>query len=177
MAGWHMAGSQPRQYEHALAGDLTYEGQPVAELRCVVDRADGFGTLMQTFLAEQFRGQRVCFSGALKSKDVEDRVGLWMRVDGQVGTEPLAFDNMADRPIRGTTDWAHYEVVLDVPAEAQAIALGVLLIGKGEAWISDLNVEMMGPEIEITSRTEALQARPQNLDFSEPLNSEAPGGF
>lgn len=177
MTGWHMAGSQPRQYEPALADDAAYEGQPVVELRSVVDRADGFGTLMQTFSAEQYRGQRVRFSGALKSKDVEDRVGLWMRVDGQAGTKPLAFDNMADRPIRATTDWAHNEVVLDVPAEAQAIALGVLLVGKGDAWISDLKVETVGPETKTTSATEALPTRPQNLDFSEPLNSKASGGI
>ncbi len=173
MTGWHMAGSQPRQYEHGLAGETTYEGKPVAELRCVVERADGFGTLMQTFSAEQFREQRVRFSGALRSKDVEDRVGLWMRVDGQAGTGPLAFDNMAGHPIRGSTDWEHYEVVLDVPAEAQAIALGVLLIGRGEAWISDLNVEIVGPEVDTTdSWREALPDRPRNLDFSEPLTEK-----
>ncbi len=172
MTGWHMAGSHPRQYEHALA-DESYEGKPVVELRCVVERADGFGTLMQTFSAEHFRGQRVRFSGALKSKDVQDRVGLWVRVDGPVGTRPLAFDNMADRPVRGTTDWERYEVVLDVPAEAEAIALGVLLRGEGQASISDFNVEIVGSEVETTdSATPELPDRPQNLDFSEPLTEQ-----
>ncbi len=66
MTGWHMAGSQPRQYEHAVADEMTHEGKPVAGLRCLVPRADGFGTLMQTFSAEHFVGQRVRFSGALK---------------------------------------------------------------------------------------------------------------
>jgi hypothetical protein len=61
----------------------------------------------------------------------------------------LAFDNMADRLIRGTTDWEHHEVVLDVLVQAQ-IALGVLLVGEGEAWMSDFNVEIVGPEVQTT---------------------------
>ncbi len=168
MTGWHMAGSHPSQYEHKLA-ETTYEGKRVAELRSVVARTDGFGTLMQTFSAAHFSGQRVRFSGALKCDGVENRVGLWMRVDGPQG-RMLAFDNMAGRPIGGTTGWEHYEVVLDVPHEAVAIALGVLLNGVGEAWMSDFTVEIVGPEVETTDArmTAALPERPQNLDFSEP---------
>jgi len=123
---------------------------------------------MQTFSADHFRAQRVRFSGALKCKDVDDRVGLWMRVDGPVGTRPLAFDNMADRPIRATMDWQRCEVVLDVPAEAQAIALGALLIGEGEAWVSDFNVETVEADVDTTDDWErSLPDRPQNLDFEE----------
>ena len=171
MTGWHMAGSHPAQYRHALANETTYEEKPVVELRSV-SQTDGFGTLMQTFSAEHFVEQRVRFSGALKSElSVEDRVGLWMRIDGP-GGRMLAFDNMAGRPIGGTTDWEHYDVVLDVPEEARAIALGVLLVGGGKAWMSDFNVEIVGPEVETTDAgmTAALPERPQNLDFSEPLN-------
>ena len=173
MTGWQMAGSHPSQYEYALA-DETYEGKPVVELRSVVPRTDGFGTIMQTFLAEHFSEQRVRFSGALKCKGVDDRVGLWMRVDGPAGVgahyRMLAFDNMAGRPVNGKTDWKRYEVVLDVPAEAEAIALGVLLVGRGEAWMSDFKVETVGLEVETTDvgMTAALPERPQNLDFSEP---------
>jgi len=63
--------------------------------------------------------------------------------------------------------------VLDAPDEAQAIALGVLLGGKGQAWMSDFNVEIVGPEVETTeaAMTAALPQRPQNLDFSEPLTA------
>jgi hypothetical protein len=172
MKGWHMAGSHPSQYEHALADETTYDGKAVVGLRSVVPETDGFGTFMQTFSAEHFSGERVRFSGALQCEGVENRVGLWMRVDAP-GPERrmLAFDNMAGRPVSGTTDWERYEVVLDVPDEAQAIALGVLLVGKGRAWMSDFNFEIVGHEVETTDATmkAALPERPENLDFSEPL--------
>lgn len=168
MTGWHMAGSHPRQYEHTLTAEATYEGRPVAQLRCSVDRADGFGTLMQKFSAERFLEQRVRFSGALECEDVNDRVGLWMRVDGgPSGASMLAFDNMADRPIGGTTSWQRCQVVLDVPAEAQAIALGVLLVGEGEARVSDFAFARVDRDVETTGGMQSLPDGPQNLDFSE----------
>src|SRR5215471_16702910 len=39
--------------------------------------------------------------------------GLWMRVDK--GPNMVAFDNMQNRSIKGTSGWQEYEVVLDVP--------------------------------------------------------------
>lgn len=43
--------------------------------------------------------------------------GLWFRVDGTTG-KSLSFDNMQDRAVKGTTEWARYEIVLDVPEGA-----------------------------------------------------------
>ena len=53
------------------------------------------------------RGKRIRLSGHARSKDVSDWAGLWMRVDGPKG-EPLAFDNMQQRPIKGTGEFADY---------------------------------------------------------------------
>ncbi|MGH2944563.1 MAG: hypothetical protein ACRDLN_17510, partial [Solirubrobacteraceae bacterium] len=115
---------------------------------------------------DDYRDTRVRFSGALKCRSVEDRVGLWMRVDGPRGTQPLAFDNMESRPVRATSEWARHDVVLDVSPDAQAIALGVLLIGGGEAWMGDLAFETVGPDVPVTAATPLARA-PQNLDFSD----------
>jgi hypothetical protein len=42
---------------------------------------------------------------------------------------------MDDRPIRGSTDWKSYSIVPDVPAEAAALAYGILLRGAGQSRI------------------------------------------
>jgi len=113
----------------------------------------------------------VRFSAALECEDVGGWVGLRMRVDGERGAQPLEFDNMKNRSIRGTTPWARYEVVLDVPVQAQAIALGVLLKGEGEARMADLALETVGPEVQTTgTEMDVLPDRPQNLDFSGGLD-------
>jgi AraC family transcriptional regulator len=43
----------------------------------------------------------------------------------------VAFDNMQDRPIKGTTDWQRYEVVLDVRRIRLAYHLGFYLTVQG----------------------------------------------
>jgi len=44
-----------------------------------------------------------------------------MRIDKE--TTQLAFDNMENRAIKGTTDWLKYDVVLDIPKDAPGIFL------------------------------------------------------
>ena len=86
---------------------------------------------MQTIKADDYRGKRVRLRGHVKTDGVE-RVQLWMRLDS--GRGMLGFDNMDARPIRGTTEWAAYDVVLDVPEDAAGIAYGIILAGTGRVW-------------------------------------------
>ena len=150
--GWIAAGDHPKDYEMAIDRNVRHNGKASAYLKCVVSKPAGFGTLMQTFRAEEFRGKRVRLSGYVRSKGVTDRAGLWMRLDGESG-EVLAFDNMRDRPIQGTTDWTKCEVVLDVPEQAQQIAFGLLLSGKGQAWMDELKFEIVENRVETTGQT------------------------
>jgi hypothetical protein len=87
-------------------------------------------------------GGKARLSGWLKTKDVTGGFGgLWLRIDG--GEMSLGFDNMRDRGPRGTTEWTRYQVDLDVPQEAHAIAFGALLAGDGTVWVDDLALEAL----------------------------------
>jgi hypothetical protein len=86
-----------------------YQGHRSAYLKSKQRSVDGFGTLMQQFTAEQYLGKRVRLRGVVKSQEVADWAGLWLRVDQ--GKKMVAFDNMQDQAIKGTTDWRRYEVV------------------------------------------------------------------
>ena len=166
--GWFRAGSHPKEYEMALDHAVTHGGKASASLKSVVLETSGFGTLMQTFKADAHRGQRVRLSGYLLSKDVSDWAGLWMRVDGPKN-EVLAFDNMQDRAIKGTGDWQKCEIVLDVPEEAQEIAFGLLLTGRGQVWMDDLKFEAVGKDVPTTGGglNQRAPQGPKNLDFEE----------
>ena len=64
----------------------------------------------------------------------------------------LDFSNMDNRPIKGTTDWRKYDLVVDVPSEAVGIVFGVFLIGKsGQAWLDGLQMEPVGSDVAKTS--------------------------
>ena len=91
-----------------------------------------------------------------------------MRIDGDKG-EQLGFDNMQTRPIKGTTDWKQYEIILDVPANGKVINYGVLLGSNGEVWFDNLKLEVVDKNIPVTSAKPeiSLLKEPVNLDFEE----------
>jgi hypothetical protein len=163
--GWRLAGSHPQDYEAGVTPGAV-DGRPAAYLHATVASA-GFGTIMQQFKADAYRGQRLRLSALVRSEDVERWAGLWMRVDG-TGRSSLAFDNMRDRAITGTTDWTRHTVVLDVAErESTAIAFGVLLAGSGQLWIANVRVEAVGADVPTTGRRH-LPDQPTNLDFDQP---------
>jgi hypothetical protein len=164
--GWFMAGSKPAEFEAGLDTEHAHEGQASAFLKNKQSSVDGFGTLMQSIRAVQYRGKRVRLSGLVNSKGVEGWAGLWMRVDQ--GKDMVAFDNMQGRPIKGTTDWQRYDVVLGVPSEATGISFGILLAGTGEVWLSGTKFDVVGTDVPVTAPGDNnLPEKSVNLDFTE----------
>ena len=87
-----------------------------------------------------FLGKSVKFTAKVKTADViSGTANLWFRVDGK-NKKVLAFDNMYDRPITGTTGWKKYSIVLDVPEDAQRLAYGIFVEGEGKAWMKDFTL-------------------------------------
>ena len=124
----------------------------------------GFGTAMQVIAATNYAGKNVRFSADVRSADVQDWAGLWMSVDGMTG-KPLAFDNMQSRPIKGTTEWKNYSVVLPVDASAVDIAFGVLLQSSGTVWIKNLSFSSVGSDVGVTAPSATALPLTPNLDF------------
>lgn len=164
--GWFMAGAAPEDYESGLDTKVRRSGSSSAFIRAKDDPSE-FSTLMQMISSANYTGKRVKFSAWVKSADVEEWSGLWMRVDG--GKEMLSFDNMQDRPIKGTTDWKLYEVVLDVPATSSGIFYGILIEGRGQVWIDDAKLEIVPSTTPVTgaSMEEQMPIAPSNLNFED----------
>jgi hypothetical protein len=146
--------------------DQVYQGHASAFLKSKKVSVDGFGTLMQSITAGQYLGKKIRLSGLLKSEQVLEWAGLWMRVDK--GTAPVAFDNMQDRAIKDTTGWQRYEVVLEVPQDATGISFGILLTGAGEVCLNSPKFEIVDVDTPATDLTgKKLPDRPVNMEFSE----------
>ena len=100
----------------------------------------------------------------MKAEEVADWAGLWMRVDK--GSTAVSFDNMKDRPIKGTTAWQNYEVILDVPQNATAIAFGILLNKSGSVWLNSVKFESVSTDVPATGNAPVqLPEGPTNLNF------------
>jgi erythromycin esterase-like protein len=103
-----------------------------------------FATATYVFPVDQARGKTVRFSAWIRTEDVtEGFAGLWWRVDGP-DNQVLAFDNMRNRGITGTTGWAEYTVELDAPATATNTVFGFMLTGTGRAWFDDAAIALDG---------------------------------
>jgi hypothetical protein len=165
--GWFKAGSNPADYDMGLDEGVRHQGgRSSATVKSIVAEPRGFGTLMQMSQPGEYRGRRVRLSGFVKSDKVNQWAGLWFRVDGPKN-EVLAFDNMMSRAIKGTTEWARYEIVLDVPDTAVRLAFGILLAGRGQVWMDDLRFEVVPDTVKVTGSGMPELAAPSNLDFEK----------
>src|SRR4051794_15329475 len=102
--GWSHCGDQPQSYESSLDGEIFHSGTRSGSIRSITNPTGGFGTLMQTSAPGEYSGHRIRLTGWIKTKDVEDWAALWFRIDGP-DRKMLGFDNMMDRPLKGTLDW------------------------------------------------------------------------
>ncbi|MFZ4412703.1 MAG: hypothetical protein ACOYOV_06440 [Bacteroidales bacterium] len=171
---WLKAGDKPNSYDMGIDKGAGQNGTNAATIQSRDKKIDGFGTLMQNCLPVNYLGKRIKMSGFLKTKDVAEWSGFWLRIDQKGSDETLGFDNMhdgkKDRSIKGTTDWTKYEIVLDVPLKTTNIAFGALLVGTGQIWFDNLKFEVVDNTIPTTgsgSESAMPLKEPTNLDFDK----------
>lgn len=167
--GWIKAGSDPKAYEFGTTTDASRNGK-VGYMKSTEKKIAGFGTLMQNIYPKSFLGKRVRMTAYIRTENVVDWCGMWMRVDGEKKAEMLGFDNMEKRAIKGTTPWTKYEIVLDVPSNAIGLAYGVLTVGTGDAYIDDINFEIVDLSVPTTNtlgKDNVYSTEPINTNFEE----------
>ena len=163
--GWIIAGDSPAKYEMGIDKGAAQDGKNAATIKSIESDISGFGTLMQQCKASQYAGKKIKMSGSVKSSQVANWAGLWLRVDQAGSTQSLAFDNMQDRPIKGNTDWKKYEIILDVPSNASNLAFGALLSGTGQIWFDNISFEIVN-----ASEKNTGMVKPGNSILEEPTN-------
>ena len=137
---WYLGGAG---YEVLV--DTTTAASGSNSARITYESGDGFGVGTLRFPIEEARGRKVRYTGRIRTDAVTDGyAGLWWRVDGPGQRNVLAFDNMDDRGVTGTTEWTLCNIELDVDTLAVNINFGFLLTGKGTAWFDALEVELDG---------------------------------
>jgi hypothetical protein len=162
---WQLAGDELSCYHLDHDFVVTRAGKPSGRLMSIGE-CQSFGTMVQCIDPADYAGKRMRFSAYVKARDVKDWAGLWMRVDGAGGCgTALAFDNMNARPIKGSKDWARYDVVLDVAKDAKGICLGILLQGPGKVWLSGVSFEPVSTAVPTTVADGRMEQKPVNSNF------------
>lgn len=144
LAPWHFAPAS--HYAVALDSAGSKEGQWSAR---VTGQGGGppaeFGNLSQRLDAAPLRGKRVRYRAWVRAEMAQgmNRAGLWLRVDRPNGGRGF-FDNMGARPITGRTEWREYEITGNVAPDAEAVSVGMLVVGAGQAWLDAASLEVLG---------------------------------
>lgn len=146
MRHWVLGGSRPEDYQVSADGTVVHGGRQSGHIRSPM--SGGFGTLARGVPAYGYRGKRVRLSAYVRTEDVWNWAGLWMRADAPAGS---VLDNMSDRGIYGDTDWTRYEVVIDVPEDSTGLAFELLLHGGGRVWVDDLALGVVGQDVPTTT--------------------------
>ena len=162
--GWAKGGTQPDKYEMGTDPGSGHKGANAATIKSITRDLRGSGMLLQNVSADNYKGKRVRLTGNLRSADLDKWAGLWVRIDGKNTKQRLAFDDMADRPVKGTSDWVKCKIVLDVPATAANISYGAVLNGSGQIWFDNLKFDVVSNSMPTTDKPVEHKA-PTNLNF------------
>jgi RNA polymerase sigma factor (sigma-70 family) len=113
-------------------------------------------------------GKHICVTGWLKTTNVQNWASAFLIIMTP-GFQSKGFsrvDDMANRPIAGTTDWQQVKFVTDVPDQPCAIYFGPDLYGPGELWGDDFQISLADPNDPITDNRAWRQTWDSPHDYS-----------
>jgi len=116
-----------------------------------------------------YQGKTIKLTGYIKTENVTNGyAGIWMQIEPSI-----AFDNMSDRGLKGTNDWAKYEIELNLnPSEATKIQIGGLLVGKGKVWIDNLQITIDDKQLDNVPLKELSKAE-KDTEFKDGSKIES----
>ncbi len=158
--GWQFFGGTTAAYAMELDSTVVRTGGWSAKVRSTAQHTGTeFYSVAQSLSAAPWHGQRARLRGWIRTVAMTPPgARLVVRVDGVSTTSSLAFDNMADRGVSGSTEWRQVEIVVDVPPDAVSIVAGPLVTGQGQAWYDDLTLDVVGRDVPVTAATPVMPA-------------------
>jgi hypothetical protein len=103
-----------------------------------------YGAIAQGVDARPWRGKVARLSAWVKTRDADDGGAVLTLLALQSGAT-LAQNFMPDAPIKGTTGWNRYTITLALPQNADKVEVGMMLQGRGAAWLDDVELEIVEP--------------------------------
>jgi len=157
--GWSAHQTKGGEYRVGLDRQFLYQGKPSLFLSSLVPKPDGGVNVAQEFGAAPYRGSRVRLAGFLQTASVATSANLVLTItagEDRVGRVAA---------VSGTQPWKKYEIVMDVPDDADHIRIAVGVTGTGTLWAANLSFERVGRQVPLTAPPKA-PANPQNLNFT-----------
>jgi len=128
----------------SLDSKVVHSGKWAVRLARDAGSSDTLSSMFKAIPVD-FGGTTIEYRGFLRTEDVTGFAGLVMSVNSRTGN--LAFDDMSDQNLNGSTEWKEYSIKLPLNPEAREFVFGVVLAGTGKAWVDDLQLLVDGQPI------------------------------
>jgi erythromycin esterase len=147
-ADWQVS-TRLRRYDFQI---VTSDERPHSGKSCaLISRPTGkhygefTGSFGQRLDAMPYRGKKIRLRAAARAEvSGVDNVS-WLRLSvfrQGFGPQGTAFDTLDKYPVT-SAEWRIYEIVADVPLNADSISYGLYLVGDGKAWLDSVSVEVV----------------------------------
>lgn len=153
--GWTAHETVSGEFRVGTDRRVVHSGKASLFLRSLVAEPAGIVSISQQFVAAAYRGRRVRVSAFLRSERAAVEASLWFGA----GSSARNVDERA--VVRGTTPWKRYELVMDVPVEADWVRIWLTMRGTGTLWADEFHIEQVSNSVPLTK----TQLQPENLDF------------
>ena len=137
-----------------LDSEIVHGGDWSVRIERKAESQGGFTALTKSIPVD-FQGRALELRGYMRTESVTEWAGLWLREDGEAGQ--VAFDNMQDRALRGTTQWTEYRITLPLAESASSVVFGALLAGEGKVWVDDLQLLVDGKPVSEAPKVERIE--------------------
>ncbi len=131
----------PAAYKVEAVKKGCHSGSPCALLTAPAVRVAGFGSVLQTFNAEAWRGRTVRLRASLRLQATRpaDLARLWLRTEqaGEVLSEDNLLEHLDYRVVR-SSEWTPVEIVRNIDANARELSIGIMIEGSGKVLIDDM---------------------------------------
>jgi hypothetical protein len=160
--GWSSGstGNTSKAYSMGIDSQMQFQGQPSVSVQSQegLVSATSHGALIQ--YAYGYEGRRVRFSGWMRSEDVKDWAGAFLRIEPR-GDERFFGSRRPDLKeedlpfgagsATSMGHWAEVSIVADVPsAPGTMLSMGAMVVGHGKVWLSAMKFEEVGLDVPLT---------------------------
>ncbi len=156
-SGWQAGESKPHEYQVTVDRSFVHDGTRSLLLRAIVSTPAGMVSIHQSFSAGGFAGKRVRLSAFLANPRRTGFAMLWLGTFDSEG--PLSSGKAR---VSGGGTWKKYDVVMDIPPEADEIKFGLMLSGASVLWADNFRFEIVTDAVPLSG-----DRHPVNLDFRQ----------
>lgn len=162
-------------FEIGLTPDSDALGAPTLSIRSNRPQqpwGTNLGAMVQP--AYGYAGQRVRFSAEMRAEGATPWAGLCLMpgdggllnkaAEGAPGVETRVPPGQA---VTADGRWQRVSVVMDVPADAAMISVGIALIGEGQLWARHLQFEAVGRDVPVTATAIGIDWAQARKSFAE----------